>query len=246
MIAAPRRRWAVWVGGLCAAVCAGDGGREHLCVPLTAARRDVLRASNVFLPDPRLFVGAAPRDADAERLGRRLRRLGETCHAPFLPVPGTNAFGSHLNAAVLPLQYAVAHNRTMLTPPLGAYANGSCATLACFYRATAASCERAVYYPAGRPPRRAAGKAALAHKQARRKRATRCSDGKKKAATAPECGDYDAIEALGEAAIPDGWRVRAAASDNVRFLSPLARRPRSRRRTARAPGAACRRSARRR
>ena len=34
----------------------------------------------------------------------------------------------------------MARNRTFLTPPLGAYANGSCATMACFFRPLA-TCE---------------------------------------------------------------------------------------------------------
>ena len=115
---------------------------QHLCVPWTASLREALTRSNAFLPDPAAFVSHPPVDAAAERLRRQLRRLGESCRAPFLPIGGTNAFGSLVNALVLPLKFAVASNRTMLTPPLGAYANGSCATLACFYRPLAPACER--------------------------------------------------------------------------------------------------------
>ena len=120
---------------------------QHLCVPWTASLREALTRSNAFLPDPAAFVSHPPVDAAAERLRRQLRRLGESCRAPFLPIGGTNAFGSHVNALVLPLKFAVASNRTMLTPPLGAYANGSCATLACFYRPLAPACERANAHP---------------------------------------------------------------------------------------------------
>ncbi|EGB08185.1 hypothetical protein AURANDRAFT_64162 [Aureococcus anophagefferens] len=184
--------------------------KEHLCVPWTRAQRSALERSNAFLPEPATFAAEAPRDADADALHALLRSLGEACADPFLPVGGTNALGSHLNALVLPLRYAVAANRTMLTPPLGAYANGSCASLACYFLPTAPRCERALGYPAphagaaaARPRPPAAAAAAL--KRARRKRANACGG-----AAAPECGDYDAIEALGEADIPRAWRSGAA------------------------------------
>ena len=164
---------------------------QHLCVPWTASLREALTRSNAFLPDPAAFVSHPPVDAAAERLRRQLRRLGESCRAPFLPIGGTNAFGSLVNALVLPLKFAVASNRTMLTPPLGAYANGSCATLACFYRPLAPACERANGYPAPVPgPRpRPSVVEALAVKQERRRRAKRCQG----AAAAPRCDDYEAI-----------------------------------------------------
>ena len=164
---------------------------QHLCVPWTASLREALTRSNAFLPDPAAFVSHPPVDAAAERLRRQLRRLGESCRAPFLPIGGTNAFGSLVNALVLPLKFAVASNRTMLTPPLGAYANGSCATLACFYRPLAPACERANGYPAPVPgPRpRSSVVDALAVKQERRRRAKRCQG----AAAAPRCDDYEAI-----------------------------------------------------
>ena len=114
--------------------------KEHLCVPWTRAQRSALERSNAFLPEPSAFAAEAPRDADADALHALLRSLGEACADPFLPVGGTNALGSHLNALVLPLRYAVASNRTMLTPPLGAYANGSCASLACYFLPTAPRC----------------------------------------------------------------------------------------------------------
>ena len=164
---------------------------QHLCVPWTASLREALTRSNAFLPDPAAFVSHPPVDAAAERLRRQLRRLGESCRAPFLPIGGTNAFGSLVNALVLPLKFAVASNRTMLTPPLGAYANGSCATLACFYRPLAPACERANGYPAPVPgplPRSSVVDA-LAVKQERRRRAKRCQG----AAAAPRCDDYEAI-----------------------------------------------------
>ena len=164
---------------------------QHLCVPWTASLREALTRSNAFLPDPAAFVSHPPVDAAAERLRRQLRRLGESCRAPFLPIGGTNAFGSLVNALVLPLKFAVASNRTMLTPPLGAYANGSCATLACFYRPLAPACELANGYPAPVPgPRpRSSVVDALAVKQERRRRAKRCQG----AAAAPRCDDYEAI-----------------------------------------------------
>ncbi|KAH8044444.1 hypothetical protein JL722_14693 [Aureococcus anophagefferens] len=108
--------------------------KEHLCVPWTRAQRSALERSNAFLPEPSSFTTEAPRDADADALHALLRSLGEACADPFLPVGGTNALGSHLNALVLPLS---------------------------------------------------AGEASA------------CGG-----AAAPECGDYDAIEALGEADIP--------------------------------------------
>ncbi|KAH8071648.1 hypothetical protein JL721_4149 [Aureococcus anophagefferens] len=116
--------------------------KDHLCVPWTRAQRSALERSNAFLPEPSSFTTEAPRDADADALHALLRSLGEACADPFLPVGGTNALGSHLNALVLPLS------------------GGSA---------------------------RACGGAA-----------------------APECGDYDAIEALGEADIPRAWRSGAA------------------------------------
>ena len=164
---------------------------QHLCVPWTASLREALTRSNAFLPDPAAFVSHPPVDAAAERLRRQLRRLGESCRAPFLPIGGKNAFGSLVNALVLPLKFAVASNRTMLTPPLGAYANGSCATLACFYRPLAPACERANGYPAHVPGPRPGPSVveALAVKQERRRRAKRCQG----AAAAPRCDDYEAI-----------------------------------------------------
>ena len=164
---------------------------QHLCVPWTASLREALTRSNAFLPDPAAFVSYPPVDAAAERLRRQLRRLGKSCRAPFLPIGGTNAFGSLVNALVLPLKFAVASNRTMLTPPLGAYANGSCTTLACFYRPLAPACERANGYPAPVPgPRpRPSVVEVLAVKQERRRRAKRCQG----AAAAPRCDDYEAI-----------------------------------------------------
>ena len=77
-------------------------------------------------------------DKEARELRSRLRFLSSRCRAPFLPIGGVNAWGSHVNALVFPLSYAVTRNRTMLSPPLGAYANGTdCATFACFFRPTA-------------------------------------------------------------------------------------------------------------
>ena len=125
--------------------------KEHLCVPWTRAQRSALERSNAFLPEPATFAAEAPRDADADALHALLRSLGEACADPFLPVGGTNALGSHLNALVLPLRYAVASNRTMLTPPLGAYANGSCASLACYFLPTAPKCDHS--HSAGRAGR---------------------------------------------------------------------------------------------
>jgi len=191
---------------------------QHLCVPWTASLREALTRSNAFLPDPAAFVSRPPVDVAAERLRRHLRRLGESCRAPFLPIGGTNAFGSLVNALVLPLKFAVASNRTMLTPPLGAYANGSCATLACFYRPLAPACERALGYPAPvRGPRaRASVVEALAVKQERRRRTRHC-----KGAAAPRCNEYEAI-------------ARRAASPShllVRFYSVSRRRCWARRRS---------------
>mmetsp|Transcript_10727 Transcript_10727/g.28297 ORF Transcript_10727/g.28297 Transcript_10727/m.28297 type:complete len:486 (+) Transcript_10727:127-1584(+) len=185
---------------------------QHLCVPWTTPLREALTRSNAFLPDPAAFVSHPPVDAAAERLRRQLRRLGESCRAPFLPIGGTNAFGSLVNALVLPLKFAVASNRTMLTPPLGAYANGSCATLACFYRPLAPACERANGYPAPEPGPRPGPSVveALVVKQERRRRTKRCQG----AAAAPRCDDYEAIEALGEATIPRGWRAAVPRPDS--------------------------------
>ena len=74
--------------------------KEHLCVPWSRAQRSALVRSNAFLPEPATFAAEAPRDADADALHALLRSLGEACADPFLPVGGTNALGSHLNALV--------------------------------------------------------------------------------------------------------------------------------------------------
>mmetsp|Transcript_31823 Transcript_31823/g.107187 ORF Transcript_31823/g.107187 Transcript_31823/m.107187 type:complete len:139 (+) Transcript_31823:233-649(+) len=107
---------------------------RRLCVPLDAQSRNALDRGASFLPDPRRFAAEAPRDADAEKLHARLRSLGSGCSRPFLPIGGSNAFGSLVNALVLPLAYAVDHNRTALTPPLGAYASDGCDGFECHFK----------------------------------------------------------------------------------------------------------------
>ena len=90
--------WWWRVGFSC--VCADHAAR--LCVPFDASKAGVLQRSASFLPEPGSFVDTPPRDADADLLHARLKLLGQQCHRPFLPVGGTNAFGSHLNALVYP------------------------------------------------------------------------------------------------------------------------------------------------
>lgn len=115
---------------------------EQLCVPWRGSVGSIVEESLSFLPSSDDLASATEAGQDVEDLRNRLRDLGRRCVEPYYPVASMNAWGSHINSMVFPLAYAVSHHRTMLSPALGAYANGSCDTLACFFRPLASSnCE---------------------------------------------------------------------------------------------------------
>ncbi|KAJ8600091.1 hypothetical protein CTAYLR_003441 [Chrysophaeum taylorii] len=119
------------------------GGDTSLCSPWVAG---VVEERSMFLPAiPQASSSSSSSsfDPDAETLRSRLREVGSRCHKPFYAEGGNNAWGSHVNSLVFPLAYALSRNRTALSPSLGAYANGSCATFACLFRPLASDeCEK--------------------------------------------------------------------------------------------------------
>jgi len=117
---------------------------EYLCIPWNG-HEAIVEEMREFLPEMKdIMTTATMYDNDAEMLKQELRLLSnQKCQRPFLPIGGTNAWGSHVNALIFPLTYAIVMNRSFLSPPLGAYANStSCIDWRCIFRSTAPVCER--------------------------------------------------------------------------------------------------------
>lgn len=145
-------------------LCAAPVAADHLCAEWTSHN---VEESMTFLP-AKFTESPSTREASLQ-LRERLRDLGGSCHMPFYPVgPSHNAWGSHVNSLVFPLAYGYSRNRTAMSPSLGAYANGSCATFSCFFRPLS-SCD-------SRPSRRRLSSSPQRCNQ--RKRLFSCYDGK--------------------------------------------------------------------
>ncbi len=98
------------------------------CFPFSSVKHDYLLEHDKFLPDPKDAVPGKCHDMLANSLLHRLERLAtpKTCSASkqFTTDNVGYGFGSVLNSWTKPYMYAIAHELSFWSPPLGSYRDG--------------------------------------------------------------------------------------------------------------------------